>query len=460
MIALVDIEESFLLVTLFYFLVTLGILVAVHEFGHFWVARKLGVKVLTFSIGFGRPLFQRTDASGTRYVLAAIPLGGFVSMLDEREAEVAPELQKHAFNRQSLRARAAIILAGPMANFLLAIAVYWAVSVIGVQGYQPVVGEISSGSAAERAGLFSDQLIVAIDGKPVRSRAQVNMALLQRVGDTGKIEIATSMHGSNVANSHSLDIERWLSDSEMQAPSTALGFEFWQPEWPAIIDKVVSGQAAAKAGLLSGDKLVVVAGQPVAVWQDAVELIRTSPNQALNIEIERDGARQPIQLTPAAHSLASGEIVGRIGVSVALPEMPANMQVLVRSGIVEGLWVASKETVSMIAFTLNSIKKMLAGLISTDNLSGPVTIAKIASASAASGLTPYLQFLALISISLGVINLLPIPVLDGGQLVMLGAEAVTGKPLPERVMQFVQQVGLMLILSIMALALYNDFTRL
>jgi regulator of sigma E protease len=222
----------------------------------------------------------------------------------------------------------------------------------------------------------------------------------------------------------------------------------------------VAGQAAAKAGLLSGDKLVVIAGQPVAVWQDAVELIRTSPNQALNIEIERDGARQPIQLTPAAHSLASGEIVGRIGVSVALPEMPANMQVLVRSGIVEGLWVASKETVSMIAFTLNSIKKMLAGLISTDNLSGPVTIAKIASASAASGLTPYLQFLALISISLGVINLLPIPVLDGGQLVMLGAEAVTGKPLPERVMQFVQQVGLMLILSIMALALYNDFTRL
>ncbi len=212
--------------------------------------------------------------------------------------------------------------------------------------------------------------------------------------------------------------------------------------------------------MLSGDTIVAIDGRAVGVWQDAVELIRDRPGESLAIEIERAHVRQTLRVNTVAHSLDNGAKIGRIGVTVAVPALPDNMRVLVRLGVAKALQEAIQETWGMITFTLESIRKMLAGLISADNLSGPVTIAKIASASAASGFTPYMQFLALISISLGVINLLPIPVLDGGQLLLLGAEAITGKPLPERIMLWAQQAGLMLILSIMALALYNDFTRL
>lgn len=445
---------------LFYFIVTLAILVTVHEFGHFWVARKCGVKVLTFSVGFGHPLWQRTDASGTRYVLAAIPLGGYVKMLDEREAPVPDEQQGEAFNRQSLWARTAIVSAGPLANFLLAIAVYWVVFVIGVPGHKPVIGHVTDYSPAAEAGLASEQTIVSIDGTAIESRAQARMALLKRIGDSGEIQLQTMTPGNSYAVQHEVAIEQWLTDQETPDFHEALGFDFWQPAWPPVIDAVVPDQPAGLSGIKAGDRMIAINNEPVELWDDAARIIRANPGRTISIDVERQGAIHTLPVTVEAHSLTSGEQIGRIGVMVQLPEMPEDMLVTVQSGVIKSLFYAASETWDMVVFTLDSIKKMLAGLISPANLSGPVTIAKIAAASAQSGITPYLQFLALISISLGVLNLLPIPVLDGGHLLMLGAEAVLGKPLPERILILAQQSGLLLILSIMALALYNDFTRL
>ncbi|MGB5326298.1 MAG: RIP metalloprotease RseP [Pseudomonadales bacterium] len=449
-----------MLLTIIYFLVTLAILVAVHEFGHFWVARRLGVKVLTFSIGFGRALWQRVDASGTRYVLAAIPLGGYVRMLDEREAKVPPDVAHQSFNRQPVWARALIMLAGPAANFLLAVLVYWLVFLAGVPGLKAIIGDVEPNSLAAHAGLFSGQEIVAIDGRAVRSRGEVNMALLRRIGDSGEIVIDTRINNSDVSNQHTIAVRRWLAGEELQPPHRALGLAYWQPEWPAVIDQLQPGEPAELGGLASGDRLRLIDGVRIDDWQDAVEAISARPGQRVLVEFERAGEQIARTLVLGSVQQADGSSMGRIGVSVAVPVMPDDMQVTVRYGPLAAVARAVSETWEMIAFTLDSIKKMLQGLVSTDNLSGPVTIAKIAGASAESGLLSYLQFLALISISLGVINLLPIPVLDGGQLLLLGFEAVAGKPLPERIMLWAQQTGLLLIIGIMALALYNDFSRL
>ncbi|NND39469.1 MAG: RIP metalloprotease RseP [Pseudomonadales bacterium] len=449
-----------MLATVLYFLLTLAILIAVHEFGHFWVARKLGVKVLTFSIGFGRALWQRVDASGTRYVLAAIPLGGYVRMLDEREDKVPPDVAHQAFNRQPIWSRALIILAGPMANFLLAVLVYWIVFVAGVPGLKPAIGDTLVNSPAQRAGLFAGQEIVAVDGRVVRSRSEVNMALLRRVGDSGEIVIDARFNSSDVADQYRIPVQRWLAGEELQPPQRALGIVYWEPDWPAVVDQVQPGEPAAMAGLQSGDLILAIDGETISNWQDAVDAISARPGATIMLALRRAAGTLEKPVTLASHEREDGKRIGRIGISVQVPEMPAHMQVTLRYGWLNALARAVSETVEMVAFTLESIKKMLVGLVSTDNLSGPVTIAKIAGASASSGLVSYLQFLALISISLGVINLLPIPVLDGGQLALLGVEAVSGRPLPERMLLWFQQTGMLVIIGIMVLALYNDFSRL
>lgn len=443
---------------LLYFIITLAILVTVHEYGHYWVARRNGVRVLAFSIGFGPALWQRKDKNGTQWIVAALPLGGYVRMLDEREAPVASVDRPFSFNQQSKRARAAIVAAGPVANFLLAAAVYWLVAVMGVPGLAPKVGEIDVDSPAYHAGFETGQMIVAVDGEPTPTQYRVHMALVQRIGETGEITFDLRYGDSGLVYQLAVPIDRWMSDQDRPDFYNSLGFHYFVPESPAVIDRVEDGPAKV-AGLIVGDKIVGIGDAEIANWRSAVDAIQQSPGRAVEVRYERDGQRFSTVLTPMAVEQSDGSVQGKIGVGARLAPLPDDMRVLERYGPLAAIGVGFEKTMDMIVFTLESIKKMLVGLISTSSLSGPVTIAKIAGASANAGLVPYLEFLALLSVSLGVLNLLPIPILDGGHLLFIGAEAVTGKTVPEKLQIWGQQLGLFLILSIMALALFNDITH-
>lgn len=446
--------------SLIYFIVTLSILVTVHEYGHFLVARLCKVKVLVFSVGFGRVLWSYTGKQGTQFCLAAIPLGGYVRMLDEREAAVPEALKSQAFNNKSLAARAAIVSAGPMANFVLAVLVYWIVFVAGVPGVKPVIGSVESGSVAASAGLRVGDVIVAVDGKSVTSRADVAVAFARRLGESGNIQFELTPQNSHFRSTHSVPIERWLEQQSSPDYQQALGFGYWRPTLPAVIASVAKGQPAERAGLRGGDEILAINGEPIADWYGLAEKLQQQIGRFVQLQILRHSATQIIDVEVAGVTLDDGSQVGRIGVVAQAPEIPDDMLVERRWTVAGGFYQALVETADMTAFTLVSIKKMLLGLMSASNLSGPVTIAKIASASAAYGVLAYLQFLGLLSVSLAVLNLLPIPVLDGGHLLLLGCEALRGKALSEKTQMRFQQLGVMLIFSLMTLALYNDIARL
>lgn len=449
-----------LLYTIFVMLGTLGILVAIHEYGHFWVARRCGVKVLRFSIGFGRALARWHDRHGTEYVIAAIPLGGYVKMLDEREGEVPPEEQHLAFNRKPVLARIAIVAAGPVANFLLAIAVYWGLFVAGESGYAPVVGQVENASIADMAGLEPGQEIVAVDGRETPTRQALSFRLLDRLGDSGPISFTVKYPGSDMLYDSQATLDNWLAGADEPDLYRALGLRLYVPEVPPKVSEIVDGGPAARAGLEPGDLIVSADGEPMPGWEDWVDYVRQRPGESISVSYERDGVPQSTTLVPERITDDSGEAFGRVGMAVVLPEMPESMLRTFERGPLESLVAGVNRTGEMIGFTLTSIKKMLQGLISPKNLSGPITIAKVASTSAQSGLESYVGFLALLSVSLGVLNLLPIPVLDGGHLLYYTVELIAGRPVPERVQMVGYQVGLFLVLSLMAFALYNDFSRL
>ena len=449
-----------------YFVVTLGVLIAFHEWGHFQVARLCGVRVLRFSIGFGAPLLRWKDKYDTEFVVAAIPLGGYVKMLDGREGSVSEEDLPYAYNHKPLSAKAAIIAAGPIANFVLAFLVYWFVSVLGVQGLAPKIGEIEPESSAYNADLPTGHWIKSVDGKVVSSQADTHMALVQRIGDTGFIEItaAASLTDSTLGRQYRIPITRWLEGKKDPDIYEALGFRYWRPLVEARIQELVEGGAAKRAGMLENDLILTINGEPITDWSKAVEVIRANVGQNVAIEVERmvSGASQQIELDVEVESvtLESGESVGRIGVMGAVASYPDEMFVLQQSSVVSGIGVAWEKTYGMTALTLESIGKMITGLISPSNLSGPITIARVAADTAESGLVSYLQFLALLSVSLGVLNLLPVPMLDGGQLTFITYEAIFRRPVPDRVQLGMQQIGLLLILFLMSFALFNDFSRL
>lgn len=449
-----------LLYTIFVMLGTLGILVAIHEYGHFWVARRCGVKVLRFSIGFGRALARWRDHRGTEYVIAAIPLGGYVKMLDEREGEVSPQEQHLAFNRKPVLARIAIVAAGPVANFLLAIAVYWGLFMAGESGYAPVVGQVENASIADIAGLEPGQEIVAVDGRETPTRQALSFRLLDRLGDSGPISFTVKYPGSDMLYDSQAMLDNWLAGADEPDLYRALGLRLYVPEVPPKVSEIVDGGPAARAGLKPGDLIVSADGNPMPGWENWVDYVRQRPGDAISVSYERNGARQSTTLVPERITDDSGEAFGRVGMAVVLPEMPESMLRTFERGPLESLTAGVNRTGEMIGFTLTSIKKMLQGLISPKNLSGPITIAKVASTSAQSGLESYVGFLALLSVSLGVLNLLPIPVLDGGHLLYYTVELIAGRPVPERVQMVGYQVGLFLVLSLMAFALYNDFSRL
>ena len=444
--------------TIFVALATFAIVVAFHEYGHFWMARRAGVKVLRFSIGFGRPLVRWQGKDDTEYVIAAIPLGGYVRMADERDDEIAEEDLPRAHNRQSVSKRIAIAAAGPIANFLLAIVVLWGLFLRGEVGIVPEIDAVIANSLAETAGLQAGQEIIAIDGRETPTVAAVNFALLERLGDSGTLTVAARYPGADVVTQSEVRISQWLKGEEEPDLLRALGVTFRMPAVLPLVGGLTDDGAAADAGFIEGDLIISADGEVIPLWADWVTYVRARPDQTIVVEIERGGTRQRLSVTPAA-AVAEGERIGMVGMSVALPVIPDAQQRHFDRGPVEALLASVKRTGDLVAFTFKSIGRMLQGLISPNNLSGPITIAKVAASTAEAGWVAWFGFLALLSVSLGALNLLPIPVLDGGHLVFYGFEAILGKPLPDRIQMAGYQVGLVLVLSIMVFALYNDFSK-
>jgi regulator of sigma E protease len=449
-----------LLQTILLTVLTLGVLITVHEFGHFWVARRCGVKVLKFSIGFGPSLVEWRDRYDTVYALALIPLGGFVRMVDEREGDVPESQLQYAFNRKSVGQRFAIVAAGPIANLLLAILAYWIVFVSGVSGVTPIIAKVDAGSIAEIAGLSPGQELVAIDGEATPTRQAVAMRLLRRLGDTGSIEFSAKYPNKPEIYDSKADVQRWLVGEVEPDLVGGLGLQFYEPTVEAVVEQVVDNSPAAKAGIKANDKLIEADGKKITDWLAWVDYVRSRPEQRISLLVLRDSQTIPMALIPERKTDEQGKAFGQVGVQVKMPEWPKTMIREFHYGPIEALSASLERTATMSMFTLESIKKMLEGLISPKNLSGPITIAKVAAASAKSGFEAYLEFLALLSISLGVLNLLPIPVLDGGHLFFYAVEWLTGRPLPQKVQEFGLQIGVVIIAAVMMLAIYNDLMRL
>lgn len=446
--------------TIFSLIITLGILITFHEFGHFWVARRCGVKVLRFSVGFGKPLLRWHDKQGTEYVIAALPLGGYVKMLDEREGNVPPELASQSFNSKSVGQRFAIVAAGPIANFLLAIVAYWFIFVVGTQVPAPLVGNVEQGSPAAVAGLKQGDEILSINGSNTPSWQEVGLSLLSRMGETTQITLSVQNEQDSYQREVKVQVTHFLAGQEQPDPFGSLGVRPWRPDLAPVLGSIQASGAAEQAGLQAGDKIIAANNAAINSWAALVEVLQANPNQQLFLSIERN--QQPLELaiTPNIRVQEDGREVGFIGAGVQMPEWPAELLREQRFSPVDSLVRASQKTIEMSWLTLNSIGKMVTGLISPTNLSGPITIARVASDSARSGWESYISFLAYVSISLGILNLLPIPVLDGGHLLFYAIEAIRRKPVTEAVQEAATRVGVLMLGSLMLLAFYFDLLRL
>jgi regulator of sigma E protease len=449
-----------LLHTIVAFIIALGLLIVVHEYGHYLVARLFGVKVLRFSVGFGRPLFTRKIGQDrTEWVIAAIPFGGYVKMLDEREGEVEPSEAHRAFNRQSVWRRFGIVVAGPLANFLFAIAAYAGLFMYGLPEARPVLGAPPEGSVAAAAGLRTGDTVRAVDGEPITTWQELRWRVLQSALQRAPLRLEVENERGHL-NTATLDLRSFPADDVEADALERIGLRLYRPPLDPVIGQLVRGGAGEKAGLQPGDRVVLADGKRVDSWEALVSAVQARPEMPIALTIERGGARQTLEVVPAAVS-AGQKRIGRIGAAPQVPPAHAErMMIRVQHGVGESLWKAVLKTGDIAVFSLKMLGKMLMGEVSWRHLSGPVTIADFAGQSAALGWVSYLTFLALISISLGVLNLLPIPLLDGGHLMYYAIEIVKGKPVSERAMELGQRVGLALLLVMMAFAFYNDLNRL
>lgn len=446
------------------FVLTLGILVSIHEFGHFWVAKRCGVKVLRFSVGFGKSLWRWYDKQGTEFSIGLIPLGGYVKMLDEREAPVADDEKHLSFNNKPVLSRIAIVAAGPIANFLLAIAALWLMYLLGVKVLAPKVGKIMPESPAAIAGIKAGDEIISIAGKKTPSWQAVNMALLPFLGDSTIIPVTVLADKANQGSmgsiyKRSLVVNNWLIHDKSPHPIRALGILPFSPKVPAIIGKVIDGGEAKKSGIIAGDQIISSDGMPIKDWMQWVELVRAHPGTTMQVDLLRDKRKLTVHLVPRVKENNNTRI-GYIGASVKPISWPDSAVRTLKFGPIKALVKGVESTWSLTMMTLSSIWKMVIGLISIDNLSGPITIAKFASASLESGFESFLYFLGMLSVSLGVLNLLPIPMLDGGHLLFYLIEWVRKKPIAENIQLIGLKIGSALVISIMMLALYNDLIRL
>ncbi len=438
---------------------TFSIVVAVHEYGHFWVARRSGVKVLRFSVGFGRPLIRWRGRDDVEYVVGVLPLGGYVRMADEREGTVADEDLARAYNRQPVARRMAIAAAGPAANFLLAVFVLWVLFLRGEVGIAPLIDQVSAGSLADRAGLLSGQEILSIDDNPTPTLAALNFALLERLGDSGPLRLSAAYPGLEAIHRSEVPIERWLAGEEQPNLLAALGITIQVPPVLPLVGALTEGSASVAAGFQVGDLILQADGQVMPLWMDWVGYVRERPEEPIEVLVQRDGTTQLLTVVPAER-LIDNQRFGLVGMEVSLPDMPEAQQRRFDRGPLTALWASIQRTGDLIGFTFTSIGRMLQGRISPANLSGPIAIAQVAASTAEAGWVAWLGFVALLSVSLGALNLLPIPVLDGGHLMFYSVEALMGKPLPDRVQMAGVQIGLVLVMSIMVFALYNDLSKL
>ena len=447
------------------FVIAIGVLVSVHEFGHFWVARRLGFKVLRFSLGFGKPLLRRMskDSDPVEYVLAAIPLGGYVRLLDERDGPVPAGEEHRAFNRRPPLARIAVLLAGPGANFLFAIFAYWLLFMQGVPGLKPVIGQVTAQSHAERADLRPDDEIVGVGGAATPTRQAAVLAILERVVEDGAVPLEVRDERGAF---RSLVIR--VPEAERRALTEpgilldGLGLSFWYPPQPVVVAELTPGDPAIGAGLALGDRIIAVDGTPVDDYVNFVEKIRSRPGQPTGITAIRGEERLELELVPKS-VVEDGRTVGKIGLAAARgdgSQFPESMRTVERYGPFAAVLPAVRETWQKSALTVRFLWRMVTGDVSAKNISGPINIAQYAGLTATEGFTYYLGFLALVSISLAVLNLLPVPVLDGGQIAYQLAEIVKGAPLSLKAQMFGQKVGIAMLVALMGIAFYNDLTRI
>ena len=447
-----------LITTIIAFIVAIGILVTVHEFGHFWVARKLGVKVLRFSVGFGKPLWTKVGQDGVEYVVAAIPLGGYVKMLDEREEEVDPAERHLAFNTQGKSVRAAIAAAGPVLNFIFAIIAYWLVFTVGETGMRPMVGSVEPESVSAQAGFEYGDEITKVGNRNVASWEQALYALLAAAVDAEDVPVQVQRENGSRLSLH-LPGEA-LSDLVKDDKGVFVQLGLKPMSLPPVLGEIVAGEAAEKAGLKTGDRIVEVDGEAISSWVEWVKLIRERPNRSMELRVERAGSL--FNMTVLVGQVErSGKVYGRIGAGVHVPDgYFERMRTEVSYDPVTAFGLAVNKTGELSLLTLKVIWRMLSGDASIHNLSGPITIAQTAGKTAGYGFVQFVKFLALVSVSLGVLNLLPVPVLDGGHLLYILIEAVRGEPLSEQAQEKAQRLGLALLFSLMVLAFYVDMIRL
>jgi len=454
------------LVAIAAFIVAIGVLVAVHEFGHYWVARRLGIRVVRFSIGFGKPLWRRVHgADAVEYVVAAIPLGGYVKMLDERDGNVAPHELDRAFNRQPVWKRIAVLLAGPAFNLLFAVLLYWALFVAGVPAVRPIVGPVVPDSIAARADLREEDEILAVGGVRTTTLESAGLRILEDMTDDGTIDL--QVRGKD-GSRRSLELHAGGRSRELTQPGallTGLGFDIWRPRIAAIVGKVMPDSAAERAGLREGDEILAFDQEPVDDFAGLVRLVEPSAGREVALELRRDGQVMDLPIVIGEDTIA-GRQVGRIGVAPSNELLASDsgltakdMLTVQKYGMLPAIGQAVAKTWDTSLFTLRIIGRMVTGNVSLKAISGPISIAETTGFAARQGWRIFLGTLALISISLGVLNLLPIPILDGGQIVYQLAELVKGRPVSERAQLLGQQIGIMVLILVMSLAFYNDIAR-
>jgi regulator of sigma E protease len=443
------------------FIVALGVLITFHEFGHYWVARRCDVKILRFSIGFGRAIYKKSfGKDSTEFVIAALPLGGYVKMLDEREGEVKEEELPRSFNYKPLWQRFAIVSAGPIFNFIFAVFAYWIIFVVGVNGLKPFIGNVEPASISSEAGLATGQEIISVNGLNTPTWSTVIDALVNHTVNGDVIEIDV-IDNNGIERNVEIDLSK-ISIDEMADGKLlkGLGLSIIELKLAAIIGEVLPDGAAEKSGLRENDEIISVNSEAISSWGEWVELIRNSPDKKLNLEVLREGTIVNIEVIPERVE-SDNEIIGRIGAAAFRPDDLFDSYFTLESYSVSNAFIkATKKTWEMSVLTLRVLGKMLVGEASVKNLSGPISIAQYAGQSAGIGLVAFLSFMAIVSVSLGVLNLLPVPLLDGGHLMYYLIELVIGKPVSEAMQIVGQQIGLVLLLGLMSIALFNDISRL